>query len=145
LPVRYKEFVSREFVNDHPDWWFVFGDNCARTGYGGQAREMRNCINSIGVRTKNLPTYGVNAFFDDKHFDHFKFLIDEDLKVVDEKLNLGYTVVIPSDGLGTGRAALAEKAPKLFAYLQQRLKEICDGREEIFLREEQGLDRFGTE
>jgi len=34
------------------------------------------------------------------------------------------TVVIPSDGLGTGLAGLDKRAPKTFAYLQERLAEL---------------------
>ncbi len=33
-------------------------------------------------------------------------------------------VVIPADGIGTGFAELDKRAPKTFAYLQQKLAEL---------------------
>ena len=41
---------------------------------------------------------------------------------VQKALNDGRTIVIPKAGLGTGRAELATRAPKINEYLQNRLR-----------------------
>ncbi len=41
--------------------------------------------------------------------------------VLDSKFEI---VVIPADGIGTGFAELDKRAPKTFAYLQQKLAEL---------------------
>jgi hypothetical protein len=34
------------------------------------------------------------------------------------------TVIVPADGLGTGRAQLVSRAPLTFAYLEKRLRDL---------------------
>jgi len=116
------QYISNEFVKAHPEYTFVFGDNAARYGKGGQAFAMRGEPNTIGVRTKMLPTSADNAYFSDDNFDCIKSMIDEDLSYVEEKLKHHGNVVFPSDGIGTGRAMMKEKCPLLFKYLQERIE-----------------------
>jgi hypothetical protein len=44
--------ITREMVRADPSTVFVFGDNMARNGLAGQAKEMRGEPNAIGVPTK---------------------------------------------------------------------------------------------
>ena len=55
MPVRLMKFITRQYVKAHPNVYFVFGDNEVRRGYGGQAKEMRGELNTVGVRTKRTP------------------------------------------------------------------------------------------
>ncbi len=103
--------ITREFVSEHKETLFVFGDNAARKGFGGQAREMRGMPNALGIPTKRLPEMGANAFFSDKK-EEIEIVKDSLVELV--KLTDKYrSVVIPSAGLGTGRAKLREKSPKI--------------------------------
>ena len=52
MPVIFMSSITREFVRNHPDFIFVFGDNLAKKGLGGQAREMRGEPNAVGIATK---------------------------------------------------------------------------------------------
>lgn len=118
LSVEKLNFVSRKHIKANPDTLFLFGDNDARKGFGGQAKEMRGEPNSVGIRTKSLPSMGADAFWTDATLDENIKKIDEDFARVEAHKG---KVVIPSKGLGTGLSELAKKAPKTFAYLQERL------------------------
>ncbi|MFW9600941.1 MAG: hypothetical protein ACMV1B_01305 [Prevotella sp.] len=121
LSVEKLDFVSRKHIKANPDTLFLFGDNDAREGFGGQAKEMRGEPNSIGIRTKSLPSMGTDAFWTDATLDENIKKIDEDFARVEAHKG---KVVIPSKGLGTGLSELAKKAPETFAYLQERLDSL---------------------
>jgi len=110
-------------VRDNPNKVFLFGDNIQQKGFGGQAKEMRGEPNAIGVPTKWFPSRNIHAYFTDQDFalvackyDIIFFSIQKSCKIV----------VIPEDGLGTGLARLDKTAPRIFEYLQQKLKELED-------------------
>lgn len=116
------KFITRKYVQEHPDVLFAFGDNMARIGMGGQAGHMRGEPNSIGIPTKWSP----NLFFNNKDWSD-PTVIDEIYKgfyTIEEALKDGKSVVIPSDGLGTGLAGLPERAPLIFRYIDQRIASL---------------------
>lgn len=75
------KFITRQFIQEHPDWLFLFGDNEERSGYGGQAREMRGEPNSIGVRTKAKPSNSKDSYWYDSSFTDNINMIDQDLSM----------------------------------------------------------------
>lgn len=118
-------FITREYIRANPDWIFLFGDNLVQRGFGGQAAAMRGEPNAVGIPTKKRPSYSPDAFFIDTEFDQNKAAIDLAFNRLAEAVtNAIQAIVIPSDGLGTGRAELDKRAPRTFAYLQSRLKEL---------------------
>lgn len=119
-------FISREYVNANREKLFLFGDNLERRGYGGQAATMRGEPNAIGIPTKKIPTYRTEAFFTDLEFDQNKAAIDSAfVEITNAITDSIHAIVIPSNGLGTGRAHLDKRAPRTFAYLQKRLDELA--------------------
>jgi hypothetical protein len=119
------KWITRAFVREHRDRIFLYGDNLARQGFGGQAAAMRGEPNVVGIPTKKLPSNSKNAFFTDAEFEQNKAAIDQAF----ERLTLVSTsreqvIVIPANGLGTGRAQLENRAPLTFAYLQKRLGDL---------------------
>jgi len=116
----YQKFISRHDARMNPSVYYLFGDNFKRQGFGGQAKELRGEPNAIGVRTKLYPTMYPNAFFTDDTFDMNCALIDEDLS----QLPTDCIVVIPSAGLGTGLSELPTRAPRTYAWLVNRLKNL---------------------
>lgn len=126
MPIKRMKFISRAFVESHPDWYFVFGDNEKRFGMGGQAATMRGEKNSIGVRTKRAPSIDENAYWSDAQYLGNVGLICADFLRVEEKLRYGRTVVIPSDGLGTGLSELPKRAPATLAFIEQVIKYLED-------------------
>lgn len=108
---------------------YVFGDNMAERGLGGQAKECRGEPNAIGIPTKWHPSMSPDAFFGDDIFDDVKPTIDGAFLELSGHLKKGGTVIWPRDGVGTGLAKLEEKAPAIFKYIQdsfEQLENICN-------------------
>lgn len=122
------EKIELEYIDDmkpnvlkaNPNKIYLFGDNLERTGTGGQAI-IRNEPNAFGIATKKSPRRDDAAFYTDADYDEAIKIIDEDIQ---KALNDGRTIVIPKAGLGTGRAQLATRAPKINQYLQNRLQNL---------------------
>lgn len=119
------QFVTREYVRANPDRVFLFGDNVEQRGFGGQAAAMRGEPNTIGIPTKKSPSYSDDAFFTDDEFEQNKASID----LAFSKLAIAVSdatrmIIVPANGLGTGRAELDKRAPKTFAYLEKRLADL---------------------
>lgn len=118
------KWITREEVRANPDKIFLFGDNLEHVGMGGQAGAMRGEQNAIGIPTKKTPSAHESAFFtDDELVENCNSIEDALMELTWNALD---TVVIPADGLGTGLAELDTRAPKTFAYLQQRLLDLDD-------------------
>lgn len=114
--------IFRQDLRNNPHVAFIFGDNTVEGGYGGQAKEMRGEPNAFGIPTKWIPSMDSHAFFQDKDYDIVTKAIDVAIqKVIDSGHKI---VVIPEDGIGTGRARLHQTAPLIFQYLQDRLKDL---------------------
>lgn len=122
MPVIRQKFIRREDLQANPEILYLFGDNDDRSGYGGQAKEMRDEENAVGVRTKWSPATNRAAYFRDSDAEQVFGMIDEDLDPVIDHLRQGGTVVIPADGLGTGLSKLPETSPIIFNYLEERLE-----------------------
>ncbi len=109
--IRFQKHISRDEVQAHPQKRFVFGDNLQRVGLGGQARAMRGEVNAIGVATKRTPSMFEGAFFKDRPEEIYAVCLD--LKKIDDALREGRTIVVPSDGLGTGLSELPQRSPMI--------------------------------
>ena len=123
MPVLFQSRIYRKDcqANRKANVMYLFGDNVVRQGYGGQAAEMRDAPNCVGIATKWTPTADEGAYFNDKDFDQIVKIIDQDLKPAVMALEHGATVIIPLDGLGTGLSELPQRAPRVNAYLVERL------------------------
>lgn len=108
MPVEFRDHITRSMMRAEPDTIFVFGDNMARVGLGGQAAEMRGEPNGYGVAT----LYSPGEPYRDGDPAALAAVID-DLRDVADLLNVGRTVVFPSAGIGTGLARLPQSYPAL--------------------------------
>lgn len=121
----FQRFWTVDDVKESPDKIFVFGDNNARIGKGGQAI-IRGCSNTIGIRTKKGPSNKSAAFYNDNEYDiNCKFILEDVLKIR-EQLILGKTIVFSKDGYGTGLADLKKMAPKTFDFLVDILRDFFE-------------------
>jgi hypothetical protein len=121
MPIVYQKWIRREHLRNNPRDIYVFGDNAIRQGLGGQAKEMRGEPNAIGVAVKWGPNNHPISFFKD---DEICFnTVKEDLSRVEAYLGRGDVVVVPEDGIGTGRAQLERFAPKLDQFIKQWFKD----------------------
>jgi len=117
------KFWTRESVSQDPKRLYVFGDNLHGRGNAGQAC-IRGLKNAHGIPTKNSPSMTESAFFSDEDIVENMHQIRQafaSLATLAERFD---EVVFPKDGLGTGLAKLKEKAPKTYAFLQQKIWEF---------------------
>jgi hypothetical protein len=110
---------TRAMIRANPKTLYVFGDNMARTGLGGQARECRGEPNAVGIPTKWRPTMDNAAFFRDSDLPKVTPRIQQAFRRLAAHLAEGGTVVWPSDGVGTGLARLPQCAPTIHAYINR--------------------------
>jgi len=70
-----REFIiTKDFLRNHQECIFVFGDNLIRQGYKGAAK-MRDEINSYGFITKKFPSMSDSSFY--KESDYVSVFSDE--------------------------------------------------------------------
>lgn len=119
-------YWTRKEVESQTDKVFLFGDNTddrINTHYIPSRTQavIRGLDNAIGIDTKKNRGISESSYFTDADFDIFKAQVNE---AIQHAIDSGKIIVIPADGIGTGKAELDKRAPKLFAYLQQRLDEL---------------------
>lgn len=122
----FKGFWTREQVMKEVDKVFLFGDNTndrVNTKYIPSSTQavIRGLNNAIGIDTKKDRGTSPTSYFTNTDFEVFKKQVDQ---VIEQAKQSGKTIVIPVDGIGTGKAMLKERAPKLFDYLQQELNKL---------------------
>ena len=126
MPVVRQKMIYRADLRGNPNVLYVFGDNEARAGLGGQAAEMRNEPNAVGVRTKRTPGTGPGDYWSDDKFEKYAHFIEVDFAPVIDHLKRGGVVVIPLDGLGTGLSELSRRAPRVADFLDRYVQNITN-------------------
>lgn len=111
-----KKWITRDDLRNNPDKVYLFGDNLMRKGMGGQAKEMRDEPNAVGIATKMSPY----SYMTDETYDFNVSSFQTDFNKIPEDKD----IVIPADGLGTGLAMLDKMAPKSFEYLQNYIESL---------------------
>lgn len=117
--LRTVRFITREMLRSEPGTLFVFGDNMIGRGFGGQAKAMRGEPNAVGIPTKLLPGMRSADFFRDEDFERAKPKIDAAFVRLFSHAALGGDIVWPEDGIGTGLAQLAARAPKIWKLIEE--------------------------
>lgn len=106
----YMKRYTRADLRANPDVWFVFGDNVAGVGYGGQAGEARGEPNAFGIMTKESPA----KFFSDDQRRAILPLLRYQFNLLHKRLTAGLPIVWPLDGIGTGLADMPNQCPLLW-------------------------------
>jgi len=122
MKIIFEKHITRHEIINNPNSLYVFGDNDARKGRGGFAKECRGCKNSIGIRVKKYPSMGKDSFYNDSEFESNIKKIDEDINKLFEILNSYDVVVFSSAPIGSGLANLPNCAPRTYKYLIDKLK-----------------------
>lgn len=113
------DLIERRDLRGHSNWFFVFGDNFAGIGRGGQAAECRGEPNAIGIATKRMPSRAPGAFLTDTDVDEWRTHNGPAFASIEVALEAGRTVVFPSAGIGTGLAELEQRAPAIWEELKE--------------------------
>ena len=123
MPLIFQHRIYRSDLRNNPDCLYLFGDNEARSGLGGQARECRGEPNAVGIATKIKPTRGHDAYWSDDDYDRCAAILKSDFEPAIAKLRSGGIVICPSDGLGTGLSELPTRAPRLMQLIRSILRQ----------------------
>lgn len=116
---------DRARVSADPGTLYVFGDNLEQRGRGGQA-VIRGLPNAVGVPTKRRPSMDEDAFFTDADLREVQASIDAAFARLHRHLARGGTIAWPADGVGTGRARLAERAPAIAHYIALSVRALLE-------------------
>jgi hypothetical protein len=130
MPLHFLDRITRSQLNSHPDWIFVFGDNLARKGLGGLAKECRGEPNTVGIPTKKRPSMEPEAFFKDGDFEAWLSAARPAFDRIEAALLDGKTVIFPKGGIGRGLAELPSRAPKIMRAIEMLIETLkrIDGR-----------------
>lgn len=132
MPLIFQDRITRKDLQSCPSVLWAFGDNEARAGRGGQAKECRGEPNAVGVATKRSPSQAESAFWSDDDFVRCAMVIDTDMAPLFDHIRQGGTVVFPKAGIGTGLSELPARAPRLMEHIRARVRELQRlGREHI--------------
>lgn len=118
--IEFKEFITRAKVKANRNKLYVFGDNLLKTGYGGQAKEMRGEWNTIGIPTKKSPS----EYLTNNDYEQVVPLIKAKFSIIEGHLQCNHIIVIPSAGIGTGLADLPNKAPRIWKVIKENLEKL---------------------
>lgn len=121
--IEYRKHITREMLRAEPNTLFVFGDNIQRRGYGGQAKEMRDEPNAVGIPTKMRPSMNESAFFSDASLNLW---MRESGPGRDRLREHEGRIVWPADGIGTGWAQLRKRAPAVWRAIEQLRQRLED-------------------
>ena len=121
-----KTITRKQVQETRTTTYYVFGDNMARSGLGGQAASMRGEPNTIGIPTKWRPSTNPKAYFHDADLDFVgvQLAITSAFQMIESALVAGFNVVIPANGIGTGLAKLELTAPRIFNLIKSRIAEL---------------------
>jgi len=123
----FRGWWTAETARSRPKALFVFGDNDVKRGRGGQA-VLRDRPNSAGIPTKRAPSMRSTAFYSDNDYELNCARIRAAVTSIIDRFDDYEVLVLPADGLGTGLAKLATRAPRTNDYLLgqvERLKAAC--------------------
>jgi hypothetical protein len=120
-------WMDRDMAQSHPNAVFLYGDNMARTGRGGQAKYLRDEPNALGVPTKWRPSRNDPDYFTNDTFSNTRVMeaISKAFDEAEAALKAGKDVYMSEGGIGTGLAELPTRAPLLFHYIEERLTDLA--------------------
>lgn len=121
----YHGYWTRQSVASDHNSVYLFGDNVADSlsGYVPSTTQavIRGLPNAIGIPTKRDRRTSAQSYFTDADLPRFAVMVDDAVK---RALDSGKDIIIPADGIGTGKAQLNLRAPKCYAYLVKALNSL---------------------
>lgn len=122
-------FYTRDAVSKDLNNFYLFGDNTddrLNTHYVPTQTQavIRGLPNAIGIDTKHNRGWDISSFLSDADFDSMQEHYNNQFKLIEDKLKEGHNVIIPRAGIGTGKAQLPSKAPKIFEDINNRISNL---------------------
>ncbi len=114
MTLLYIKRYYRDYIQQRPEWLFVFGDNWEAKGYAGQAFHARGEPNAIGISTKKYPAMTNDSFFTDHDYNNWIYKENAKLRLLINASRIGRVIIWPLDGIGTGLSQLQKRAPLIW-------------------------------
>lgn len=111
--------LTREFVEKHPEWNFVYSTNYWHTQRVGPAKVCAGLANCFGVPVR-WTLCKSSGYFQDSQFDQLRIQIDNDVAAIPRDKPI---ILFPR--IGSGHSRMHMLAPKTFDYLQLQLRLIA--------------------
>jgi len=111
-------FITRKFIQLHPEWIFLYGHDLAGKGTFGQAWEAHNEPNTYPIPTCYKMCKNSMYFQDSQYEEITGYLIFAFVHLPKDK------PIIPFPKIGEGYSRMKELAPKCFKYMKQELDKI---------------------
>lgn len=127
LPIEYRTWISRRDARENLDVLFVFGDNFAESGLGGQAKELRGEPNAVGIPTKRYPDFREASYLADADLEEWQAKAAPAFGRLNDHIQAGGLVVWPMSGIGTGLAELPKRAPAIMEAIREWLHKLDPG------------------
>ncbi len=124
MPVFDIPMVTRDRVRAGKLFLFAFDDDEMRLTEGGLAAQCRGEANTIGIRTRRSPGNDPDAVWTDADIVRCQQMLDEDFALLISWAEAGGPVFLPKAGLGTVQPRLVDTAPRIFLFLQKKVKEL---------------------
>lgn len=119
-----KDIWTREEVQNDPGRVYLFGDNTKDRVFTHHVPRITQAVirglpNAIGIDTKHDRYQGQDSYLsDEKDYEWFKRHVDNQIELA---VSFNLPIVIPKGGIGTGKAQLPTRAPRCYAYLENKL------------------------
>jgi hypothetical protein len=111
--------ITRREVRSNPDKTYVFEDDLLRMCWDRQARAMRGEPNAVGVPVRVSPISGGRLADTDRV--RWRRVAIPALDYLCQLVDVGRTVVLPSNPIGTSIANLERDAPSIWAELNESM------------------------
>lgn len=92
--------ITKEYLNNHPNHIFVYGDNIIHKGLGGAAK-LRYVKNTYGFITKKYPNTNINSYFT---VEEYKPIFNQELNKLIREIQNNPTKIYLVSRLGAGLA-----------------------------------------
>ncbi len=92
--------INKEYLINHPNSIFVFGDNTLRKGKGGAA-SLRDLPNTYGFITKKYPDNKDSSFY---KLDEYLFIYCQEIKYLIEYITSNKNKIFLISKIGSGLA-----------------------------------------
>ena len=113
--------ITRKFIQDHPDWIFVYGASNDGKGFFGQTYHCQGEPNAYSVSTMfRICNSASDKYFDDSMYDFYVRCILDSVS----RIPIDGRPILPLRRIGEGHSQLSYKAPKLFRRLMDELDRI---------------------
>lgn len=112
-------YISRKFIQSHPEWIFLYGSDEAERGAFGQMWEAYDEPNTIPIYTC-VKMCRSSGYYQDSMADRIRKV---NTNQIQKALQTGKPI-IPFPKIGEGYSRMKEFAPRTFSWLRKEIDKI---------------------